>query len=407
MAMMTTGRVLLVCALCVLWCGAVFGRAMDDYCSEGGGSGLMHTSNGGDDGVSLKANCGLLSTRMALINAVEAADEGGLSGDAGSSQDNSKESLQDKTLSDNAEGDAALVSGGGVVADPPPPPPPAAPLQKPGGRNTGEKGKQEELDKKGNEADDKSRSEPGPQKPKTEQSSSSASGGPGTQSDVEPALEDTSESNESPDDALKQEDAGETEVTKLSDGEPEKGKSNMALTETNDSQAKQKEIQLPTPLTLPTTQVDEHSSPGDTVTTQQLQKTQSEMDPKNNSQKKSVITITADQHNEPSADHAGSRPPSPTANGDAANNEADKTTEDGTPNNDPAADGAETREEKQNENMNANPKETPVEATVIKNPTKTTTDSDSDGSTAVSHTTSPLLLLLVVACAAAAVVVAA
>ncbi|RNC35558.1 mucin-associated surface protein (MASP), partial [Trypanosoma cruzi] len=95
MAMMA-GRVLLVCALCVLWCGAVFGHATEGYCSEGGGSGLRHTSNGGDDGVSIKADCGLLSTRMGLINAVEAADEGGLGGDAGSSQDESKESLQDK-----------------------------------------------------------------------------------------------------------------------------------------------------------------------------------------------------------------------------------------------------------------------------------------------------------------------
>ncbi|KAF8295356.1 Mucin-associated surface protein (MASP), subgroup S100 [Trypanosoma cruzi] len=393
MAMMMTGRVLLVCALCVLWCGGVFGRAMDDYCSE---SGLRHTSNGGDDGVAIKVNCGLLSTRMRLINAVEAADEGGLSGDAGSSQDNSNESLQDKKLSGNKEGDAAHVSGGGVIADPLPPPP-AAPLQKPGGINTGEEGKQEGLDKKGNEADDKSRSEPAPQKPKTEQSPSSASGGTGTQSDVEPGVEETSESNESSDDAPKQEAAGETEVKKLPDGEPEKGKSNTPLTETNDIQAKQKEIQLPT------TQVDEHSSPGDTVTTQQLQKPQSEIDPKNNSQKENVSTITANQQNEPSADHAGSRPPSPTANGDAANNEADKATEEGIPNNNPAADGAETREEKQNENKEANPKETPVEAAAMKATTAKT--GDSDGSTAASHTTSPLLLL-VVACAAAAVVAA-
>ncbi|RNF05038.1 mucin-associated surface protein (MASP) [Trypanosoma cruzi] len=76
MAMMMTGRVLLVCALCVLWCGAVFGHAMEDYCGEGGGNGLRHTSNGGDDGVSLKADCGLLSTRMTLTKAVEAADAG-------------------------------------------------------------------------------------------------------------------------------------------------------------------------------------------------------------------------------------------------------------------------------------------------------------------------------------------
>ncbi|EKG03725.1 mucin-associated surface protein (MASP), putative [Trypanosoma cruzi] len=73
---------------------------------------------------------------------------------------------------------------------------------------------------------------------------------------------------------------------------------------------------------------------------------------------------------------------------------------------DPAADGAGTREERQNENKEANPKETPVTATAMKNTTATT--GDSDGSTAVSHITSPLLLLLVVvACAAAAAVLAA
>ncbi|EKF99552.1 mucin-associated surface protein (MASP), putative, partial [Trypanosoma cruzi] len=58
----------------------------------------------------------------------------------------------------------------------------------------------------------------------------------------------------------------------------------------------------------------------------------------------------------------------------------------------PAADGAGTAEGKQNENKDANPKETPVTAAAMKNITATT--GDSDGSTAVSHTTSPLLLLL-------------
>ncbi|PBJ78528.1 mucin-associated surface protein [Trypanosoma cruzi cruzi] len=71
---------------------------------------------------------------------------------------------------------------------------------------------------------------------------------------------------------------------------------------------------------------------------------------------------------------------------------------------DPAADGAGTQVEKQNENKEANPKKTPVEATAMKTTTPTT--GDSDGSTAVPHTTSPLLLLLVVSCAAAAVVAA-
>ncbi|EKG00482.1 mucin-associated surface protein (MASP), putative, partial [Trypanosoma cruzi] len=104
-------------------------------------------------------------------------------------------------------------------------------------------------------------------------------------------------------------------------------------------------------------------------------------------------------------DHAQSRPPSPTANGGAANNEAEKSTEKRIPNSDPAADGAGTAEGKQNENKEANPKEKPVTATAMK--TTTATTGDSDGNTAVSHATSPLLLLLLVACAAAAAVVAA
>ncbi|EKG08514.1 mucin-associated surface protein (MASP), putative [Trypanosoma cruzi] len=139
---------------------------------------------------------------------------------------------------------------------------------------------------------------------------------------------------------------------------------------------------------------------------QQLQQPQDGIESNNDAQTNSVASIAANQQNEPPAGHAESTPPSPTANGDAANNEAGNSTEDGIPNSDPAADVAGTREEKQNENNDANPKETPVTAAATK--TTTATTGDGDGSTAVSHTTSPLLLLLVVfACAAAAAVVAA
>ncbi|KAF8282266.1 Mucin-associated surface protein (MASP), putative, partial [Trypanosoma cruzi] len=72
MAMMMTGRVLLVCALCVLWCLTVFGDARDNRCSEGDGNVLIRTTNGGNDGVSIKADCALLSARVGLIKAVEA-----------------------------------------------------------------------------------------------------------------------------------------------------------------------------------------------------------------------------------------------------------------------------------------------------------------------------------------------
>ncbi|KAF8296937.1 Mucin-associated surface protein (MASP), putative, partial [Trypanosoma cruzi] len=77
MAMMMTGRVLLVCALCVLWCLSGFGDARDNRCSEGGGDVFTHTKkDGGNDRVRLKADCGLLSTRMGLIKAVAAGDDG-------------------------------------------------------------------------------------------------------------------------------------------------------------------------------------------------------------------------------------------------------------------------------------------------------------------------------------------
>ncbi|KAF8304034.1 Mucin-associated surface protein (MASP), putative, partial [Trypanosoma cruzi] len=76
MAMMMTGRVLLVCALCVLWCLTVFGAARDNRCSEDDGNVLTHTHNGGNDRVRLKADCGLISTRMGLIKAVEAGERG-------------------------------------------------------------------------------------------------------------------------------------------------------------------------------------------------------------------------------------------------------------------------------------------------------------------------------------------
>ncbi|EAN98146.1 Mucin-associated surface protein (MASP) [Trypanosoma cruzi] len=88
---------------------------------------------------------------------------------------------------------------------------------------------------------------------------------------------------------------------------------------------------------------------------------------------------------------------------DTANNEAEKSSTEVMPKNAPESNATRKEEEKRNEKNHSNTKETPVDAEAKKNNTKTT---DSDGSTAVSHTTSPLLPLLV-ACAAAAAVVAA
>ncbi|PBJ78335.1 mucin-associated surface protein [Trypanosoma cruzi cruzi] len=421
MAMMMTGRVLLVCALCVLWCGAVFGHAMEDYCGEGGGNGLRHTSNGGGDGVSLKANCGLLSARMALIKAVEAAEgERELSGAPDQLQETSQLSSPDK-LGNNANGTGATGSKGDSVAGQPEAA--AAPPPNPGGSGTGgQVVKPEELDtavgrKAGNKEDRNDGKATAPKLQTVDQSSSSssASGSPGPQNVEEHKLENTSDSDESSDDSPEDD---ERDRLSQSDSREEKAEEPVKQIELNTENTSHEAPALtaaPAEETRITSvipagdstpaETNGHSKPDDTVTMQQLQHPQEGIESNNDAQTKSGASIAANQHNEPSAGHAESGPPSPTANGDAANNEAGNSTEGGMPSNDPAADGAGTREEKQNENKDANPKETPVTATAMK--TTTATTGDSDGSTAVSHTTSPLLLLLVVACAAAAAVVAA
>ncbi|EAO00157.1 Mucin-associated surface protein (MASP) [Trypanosoma cruzi] len=126
--------------------------------------------------------------------------------------------------------------------------------------------------------------------------------------------------------------------------------------------------------------------------------------PTNGSREGDTDTITDTDQEEISTSEAESATPTPpVASDNDDSNETDKGTGEKVPNNAPESDGAGT-EGKQDENKDANPKETPVEATAMKTDT---TPGDSDSSTAVSHTTSPLLLLLLVACAAAAAVVAA
>ncbi|EAN99841.1 Mucin-associated surface protein (MASP) [Trypanosoma cruzi] len=410
MAMMMTGRVLLVCALCVLWCGAVFGYAMEDYCSEGGGNGLRHTSNGGDDGVSLKSDCRLLSARMALIKAVEAEEAG-----SGLSVTLPPGKPKETSLDNNQGGGAPGLGGDlGVEGQPE-----AAALQPtPGGSGTEEQVTELEVvdphdknvagDKK--EQKDVNAGDSQHQRADQSSSSSSSSGSSGTENVKQPALKENSKSNEIPDKPpQEEEEEEEKDLRSKSDGreeeaeeketeEDKKKASNQAPTETPGGPTNKEEIQTAT------TETNGQPSPEALGDVKQSEEVQDEKDSNNNSQTKSVDSIAANQPNEPSADHGESGPLSPTANGDAANNDSERSTQT-TGDYGPAADVAGTAEGKQNENKDVNPKETPVTATAMK--TTTVTTGDSDGSTAASHTTSPLLLLLFVACAAAAAVVAA
>ncbi|RNC57524.1 mucin-associated surface protein (MASP) [Trypanosoma cruzi] len=86
-------------------------------------------------------------------------------------------------------------------------------------------------------------------------------------------------------------------------------------------------------------------------------------------------------------------PESTSAATDTSINEAQKGGELAMPKNAPESDYAGRGEGEQGEEKHSNTKETPAKAETMKN---ITTIAESDSSTAVSHTTSPLLLLLVV-----------
>ncbi|KAF8304096.1 Mucin-associated surface protein (MASP), subgroup S002 [Trypanosoma cruzi] len=103
---------------------------------------------------------------------------------------------------------------------------------------------------------------------------------------------------------------------------------------------------------------------------------------------------------------AGGNPPPPPEDGvDSREKDGEDTTSEDKKNV-PSPATAATPQSHRDEGLEVTGEDTKAR-TVTANTTDTTNTQNSDGSTAVSHTTSPLLLLLVVACAAAAAVVAA
>ncbi|PBJ77558.1 mucin-associated surface protein [Trypanosoma cruzi cruzi] len=126
-----------------------------------------------------------------------------------------------------------------------------------------------------------------------------------------------------------------------------------------------------------------------------------------NQQNEGLASTTVNQEGEQSDFHVESTPKSISAASNAANDDADTDTDKVIPNNDSAAGGAVTegRHQDGKKEERAEEKTPPKSVPSIND---TATPGNSDGSTAVSHATShPLPLLLVVACAAAAAVVAA
>ncbi|PBJ69801.1 mucin-associated surface protein (MASP) [Trypanosoma cruzi] len=181
----------------------------------------------------------------------------------------------------------------------------------------------------------------------------------------------------------------------------------------DEGSAQEERLKLPTIKAPPaaaaaaeaTTQAkDENPAFEDDPSVQQVEASQHDMESRSASRKEGTIPTTVTKTDRPTEVNAESTPTSPSASKGAITNGADKGNEEGIPKNDQAADGEAKKEAQQGENKEENANKTAtLEAAAITNDTATI--GDSDGSTAVSHTTSPLLLL-VVACAAAVVMAA-
>ncbi|KAF8277314.1 Mucin-associated surface protein (MASP), subgroup S063 [Trypanosoma cruzi] len=152
-------------------------------------------------------------------------------------------------------------------------------------------------------------------------------------------------------------------------------------------------------------QENEQPDPQDVVLVQHSQGVHESKESNNNPRNPASASATANQRDATFNGHGEPAQATSSTKRVFESNDANSGTEEGITSDDPTADGAGTNDTKNSQNMHGNPKETPVEATAMKGATATT--GDSDGSTAASHTNSPLLLLLLVACAAAAAVVAA
>ncbi|EKG00418.1 mucin-associated surface protein (MASP), putative, partial [Trypanosoma cruzi] len=291
MAMMT-GRVLLVCALCVLWCAA----------------------------------CGCGRSERSLTSPDTATDEQPQNEEAVSVTGQEVQSAKQEVPKPTASKASEL----------PQVPPEPSQAQQPGGATVtpstttvNKEQKQEEGKNEDKQKEQKKQQE---------------------EEDEDEEEEEEGEQKELRSKSGSREGEAEVMISEHETQEQLKNASNEAPKDTSGVPTSNAEIQTAT------TQVNGESSREALEGVKQSEEVQGEEDSNHNPQTKSVASIAVNRQNEPSADHGESGPPSPTANGDAANNGSDKSIEDGISNSGPAADGAGTAEGKQNENKDANPK---------------------------------------------------
>ncbi|KAF5216453.1 Mucin-associated surface protein (MASP) subgroup S074 [Trypanosoma cruzi] len=421
MAMMMTGRVLLVCALCVLWCLTVFGAARDNRCVEGDGNVLTHTHNEGNDRVRLKADFGLISTRMGLIKAVEAGEREGeelesLDGPLDSVGGKSPSSLLASTGDNEAPGAGGGQGAAGAGA--------ASLPSGPGVPGTGDENRQSLMaGQKGNE---KKNLDPGSKEPRESQDQtndqlSSLSGSTSTPSGEKPSSTGTddltplSKHTVTELGADRQDNHQSNEEIQAGKAEDEEKQKNKAQTGSRESKNNGGET---TPPLLPSSEgegsplPDQENSQNPKKVTNEATPSGPKMESEAPEQPSGDATQGQHSHDTDTEDStknaAAGSPAEPTTSssstsgsGDHVQNKADK-------------DDAQSSEGQHDSLETGNTNVVPALSEAAPQTAKTTTAAqtndtatpdDSDGSTAASHTTSPLLiLLLVVACAAAAAV---
>ncbi|EAN99580.1 Mucin-associated surface protein (MASP) [Trypanosoma cruzi] len=350
MAMMMTGRVLLVCALCVLWCGAGGVHAEDD-------AGVTSPGASASDGKSFQepptiVNGGSHNSVLRASDVNEQTDE------------TDKEVLLTKEVAGSDEDEVPQTSAEEI------PPPSASPKKSKGGGGTQQ---EDDLDlKRVNEIVLQ------PEKQRRE----------------EEGLETVGD--------------GEAAVTKLNEGSGPQPQDNPHPVQEEDTKSGEgheltqgKDQQIKVEAKTPSNPAGDHSSGEHNGNdgSNEREGGEEKDDERHRAQEREEAAHVSgapkvnstDIQQEVQHKNAGE---TPTGIKQRAGEEKDDETEE----------EREKQKEQHQENPPGKEKETITGANTINQ--INTTPGDSDGSTAVYHTTSPLLLLLVVACAAAAVVAA-
>ncbi|KAF8304266.1 Mucin-associated surface protein (MASP), subgroup S025 [Trypanosoma cruzi] len=356
MAMMMTGRVLLVCALCVLWCGA------------GGGE---------------------------CTAVVRSAADGAGSG--------SEPLVQSQELGTSPQGSQELKDGAPVVKReaPPAPPTPSYEEDDDDEDNDGKgDGDGQEDENPSEQLEETVEDAAGKEKTKTQlqNKEQEVRQPPKSQVHVPQQPQSQTQLQPQPHTPASEEGEGVGENNAGGEGQPSLGAQDKGNEDPNNPRkedplkgpGKESESSEPVQTTVPNTVPPEHKTQNEVLTPEQM---------KNESQSTDTSTNIPELKKENEEYPASTEGTAQSTSTGIQEQEAEpSTSEETSPFEDEHSTGTKTTEDARTPDAAATEKRQTGDNEKV---------GDSDGSTAVSHTTSPLLLLLLVACAAAAAVVTA